>query len=354
MRRGFAILAGVALLAAGCTSSTATPSAGPSAGSTATPEPSGLWGVGGTALEVSGFAQVVREEKGFVRYAPFFPYDIEIDANDLMWAATQYGAYVWDLKTGTYAQVSPDTRAYWTVTVMPDHSVWFTGLDGGGVSRYDGENWRTFTTADGLPSDNIWEVQKIGADLWFASTGGATVYDGKTYKTYTTADGLATNNLSFILPAPDGSIWFGSGTNEEPTGLSRFDGQKWTKFTVAADGMLDETIMPLGIAADGALWFGTADNGGASRFDGTSWSHFRVSDGLAAPWAESMGVAPDGTLWFGNCTAGITRYDGRTFTAMTPGNGLFPVKNVHGFDWSSDGAMWVAASDEGLVRYIAP
>jgi ligand-binding sensor domain-containing protein len=59
------------------------------------------------------------------------------------------------------------------------------------------------------------------------------------------------------------------------------------------------------IGPNGALWFGTS--GGVSRFDGRGWTAYTTADGLTHDWVASITRAPDGALWFGTVGGGISR-----------------------------------------------
>tara|TARA_Y100000588_G_scaffold346983_1_gene395378 strand:- start:166 stop:489 length:324 start_codon:yes stop_codon:yes gene_type:complete len=53
--------------------------------------------------------------------------------------------------------------------------LWF-GTNGGGVSRYDGERFETFTYEDGLAGNQVWFILEDRAGhLWFAVRDGASV-----------------------------------------------------------------------------------------------------------------------------------------------------------------------------------
>ena len=58
--------------------------------------------------------------------------------------------------------------------------------------------------------------------LWFGTRGGVSRFDGETWTSYTTADGLVHDNVSVVEVAPDGRI----GTSNEAGGPVRlgFDG----------------------------------------------------------------------------------------------------------------------------------
>jgi ligand-binding sensor domain-containing protein len=87
------------------------------------------------------------------------------------------------------------------------------------------------------------------------------------WRTYTTADGLASDDVGVIAAGPDGSIWFGSGNFTDPTagyGMSRLkpDGT-WTIYTTA-DGLAGNSVLAMAAGPDGSMWFGT--DGGVSRY----------------------------------------------------------------------------------------
>jgi ligand-binding sensor domain-containing protein len=59
------------------------------------------------------------------------------------------------------------------------------------------------------------------------------------------------------------------------------------------------------LAGGGAVWFGTT--GGASRFDGETWTTYTTADGLAHDQVNAIAIGPDGAVWFGT-SGGVSRY----------------------------------------------
>ena len=86
--------------------------------------------------------------------------------------------------------------------------VW-AATQGGGVSRYDGAHWKTYTKKDGLPEDNIWSIATDSAgNLWCATYGaGVARFDGKTWTVYNRMDGLADNTTNGIAIDHEGRVW---------------------------------------------------------------------------------------------------------------------------------------------------
>ncbi|MFZ5862461.1 MAG: ligand-binding sensor domain-containing protein [Nitrospirota bacterium] len=109
---------------------------------------------------------------------------------------------------------------------------------------------------------------------WFGTWGGGlTRFDGKHWVTYTTQDGLAGNVVGALAFDRKGVLWIGTDA-----GVSRMDpaactavgsGRKpvcrFTKFTTF-DGLFHDAVYAVAIDAAGAKWFGTY--GGVSRYTG--------------------------------------------------------------------------------------
>jgi hypothetical protein len=59
-------------------------------------------------------------------------------------------------------------------------NLWISTL-GGGVSRYDGHTFASFTTKDGLVDNSVGAIFQDREDrLWFGTGGGVSLYDGST------------------------------------------------------------------------------------------------------------------------------------------------------------------------------
>ncbi len=89
--------------------------------------------------------------------------------------------------------------------------VW-AGTWGGGLSRFDGRRWQSYTTAEGLPGNHVFALHIDGkGQLWIGTNNGLTRWQGgKFAKAMTTADGLFANNIFAMTSMPDGSLWVGS------------------------------------------------------------------------------------------------------------------------------------------------
>jgi len=202
--------------------------------------------------------------------------------------------------------------------------LWF-GTWGGGLVRYDGDSFTTFTTQDGLGTDFVtWLQLDQAGRLWINAgapgpngTRGFTVYDGATFTHFTKEDGLPHNRVITALQDRLGRLWFSA----EGQGLSRFDGDQIVNLT-AADGLLENWLYSLLEDRRGDLWIGAQN--GLSRYDGERFTHFTKEDGQAA-LVRCMLEDREGNLWVGTgyfgSGAGVSRYDPQ-FTTFTTADGL--------------------------------
>lgn len=97
---------------------------------------------------------------------------------------------------------------------------------------------RNYTAIDGLPQSQVNAiVEDKNGYLWMATTGGGLArFDGKDFKVYTTLDGLLSNTIYDLKIDNDQNLWI-----VHPRGLSRFNGIAFKKFQ--APGQLSNLKM---------------------------------------------------------------------------------------------------------------
>jgi len=185
--------------------------------------------------------------------------------------------------------------------------VWF-GDRSGGVSRFDGKNWRMFTVEDGMAEGGITAIieDKNGC-IWFGSSlGNITCFDGTQFKSF------IIDEYQSILPRPyihdmlqdnHGTIW----TAAYEGGVARFDGNTWRVFHTA-DGLPGDNAMSLFLNKDG--YPGVITDKGVSLFNGNTWQMLTSADGLALDEVRAAIHDNNGNIWFGG-ESGVSRYSAR-------------------------------------------
>lgn len=99
-----------------------------------------------------------------------------------------------------------------SLEVDKEGTVW-AGTWGGGLSRFDGKKWVSYTTTEGLPGNHIFMLHlDAKGRLWVGTNNGLTyVQEGyKFAKALTTDDGLYANNIFAMSSNTKGDLWIGS------------------------------------------------------------------------------------------------------------------------------------------------
>ena len=95
---------------------------------------------------------------------------------------------------------------------VDDNGIVWCGTWGGGLARFDGQNWKSYTVQDGLPSNHVFMLYKdLKGNIWAGTSHGLAkiLADGK-FQVLTRREGLFADNVFSMANASDGSIWVGS------------------------------------------------------------------------------------------------------------------------------------------------
>lgn len=95
--------------------------------------------------------------------------------------------------------------------VVDDQGTVWAGTWGGGLSRFDGNNWRHYTVADGLPGNHVFMLHRDSkGTLWIGTNDGMARRDGDKFTVLTTANGLFSNTVFSMATGADDNLWVGS------------------------------------------------------------------------------------------------------------------------------------------------
>lgn len=203
-----------------------------------------------------------------------------IDSKGLMWLGTWQGVCTFD---GTHFKdfplpypeietvINPDTRDWMTaITEDAKGNIWL-GRDGYGAIRYDGTSVTTFTTKEGLNSNNVQSISEDkNGNIWIGTRvaekdlpdtsmrhgkGGLNLYNGRSFKHFPEVQGLHENDVYETYTDPENKVWVSTTHN----GVYCYTKGEFTHFPVPVSTM--RILKDL----QGNVWLGCA--GGLYRID---------------------------------------------------------------------------------------
>ena len=246
--------------------------------------------------------------------------------------------------TNLQAGLSQGTSA-WSFLETPDGDVW-VATSGAGLFRYRGDDRKTFTVSDGLPTDDLRSLCRDRAgDLWIGSTGkGVARMRGTAFSVFDTKNGLSSDVVRSVVAHPDGGIWIGTAGG----GLMRLTGNEEVEIT-RLQGLPTPQVSALHLDRDGTLWVGTWGSG-LFRVRGDRVESLSTRSGLTNDQIWSLGSDREGNVWIGTWVGGLNRLaDGRFLPLGVP-EGLSS-DNTRAVLQTRDGALWIATAGGGLNRF---
>jgi signal transduction histidine kinase/ligand-binding sensor domain-containing protein len=258
------------------------------------------------------------------------------DRDGNVWVGTRAGLVRYQpghpVETFTRADGLPDDDV---TDVFEDRegSLW-VGTHGGGLAQFTD---RTLDGQAGPPSlRNQW-ISSVGEDpagaLWVGTSLGLTRWKDGKEQTFTTADGLPSNQVLSVLPGRDGEVWVGT-----EAGLCR-----WRAGRIDVPAALASPVPSLLLEED-ALWMGTGE--GLARLHGNELERILPADGVRV--SEVRGLARDdrGRMWI-SCGGKLYTIEGGKLV-RPPASGP-QIGKVRSLFRDREGTLWMGTHD-GLVR----
>lgn len=264
---------------------------------------------------------------------------IHQDRRGFLWIGTSGGAARFDGRTFRSYSADHGLRANSISDIAEDAAGRIVmATVGGGICRLVDESFACLGMEDGLPSN---EVRAIlpgpGGELLVATERGVARLIGEQVRVVPVGPGAGHQFVTRLARDRRGRLWAGS----EAGLLTYLGGTFGPDPAAAAAGAPIRLLHPVG---DGVL-FGTPGGLFLRQADGLE----RLPIELTGDWRilTDAGTAPDGVVWI-STRAGVLRWDGETFTAITTEHGL-GYNQVNRVRLDREGSIWFG-TDLGLSR----
>ena len=201
------------------------------------------------------------------------PGPVFVDSRSNVWTGTSgEGLFLFNSQAGNFSpvvQASPLGSQVYSLFQSRNRDLWAGGS--GTLAQYDGQNWRVFSTVDGLPPGAVRAIAEDNKGLlWIgtAKNGLYTVQAGKISSTNSPVKDIAS-----LLIDRDGVLWVGTIAH----GLAEFQNGTWKTFT-EKDGLVNDVGYLLEDES-GNLWLGSYE--GLMRVSKKSLAEFDVNQSVS-------------------------------------------------------------------------
>lgn len=214
--------------------------------------------------------------------------------------------------------------------------IWM-GTRGGGLSRFDGQDFYTFTTQNGLNNNYIGAIcEDKNGNIWIGTDNGISCFNGQHFKNYT----LDEAPVHAMIQDQDSTFWL--GTNE---GIMQFDGKDFHHFSKKNKLPLVRTWAAY-IDSHQNIWM--AGENGAIKIKGADFEHFTRKKGLNVNDVRDFVEDKNGHIWMGTYSGGVNIYDGKNFKRLMIRDGLGSNLVLDMFKDKED-KIWVGTQNGGVA-----
>ncbi len=170
------------------------------------------------------------------------------------------------------------------------------------IAVYD--QWTSYTTADGLPSNKVFTVRVVDGRVWIGTDKGAAYLEDGRWHHVGVADGLAHPVVLAVEGDPEtGDVWIGT-----LGGLNRWSVGRMETFNQFNSGLVNDVVYGVTVE-NGRVWVATA--AGIARLDSRTgtWSIFNEQNApMHEPWTYGVHTA-DGLVYIAAWGGGVLEYD---------------------------------------------
>ncbi len=257
------------------------------------------------------------------------------DKQGTLWFGAENGLITYKNKSFTPKAIPfTDTTSVWLDKVYPiinpnavhalledaSGAIWI-GTGGAGAYRYQNKKFTSYLTNIGnIFEDNLHHnwitsiIQDSKQNIWFSSMsrGGLSKYNGKNFKQYLPKDGLFTDMVRTIYEDSKSALWLGYKATHDG-GLTKYANDKFVNF-YEKDGMPIHSVRTIFEDSKSILWLG-GDLNYLTTYNGTDFTIFKDENGNT--YEDIFTIIEDNQnhIWFGG-KDGLWKYNGSITTKM--------------------------------------
>jgi ligand-binding sensor domain-containing protein/two-component sensor histidine kinase len=201
-------------------------------------------------------------------------------------------------------------------------------------------NFHNYSVADGLAQSQVYAMcEDSRGYLWLGTQGGGlSRFDGQQFKNFTEDDSLVNNFVNCITNDLNGNLWI--GTSE---GVCSYDGTDFKKLSYKGD---NSPVNAIHFSKDGKLWIATQNAGLFIFKDRKLESHFNIDNGFISNRILCFYEDNDNSMWIGT-DRGLVNIKGKEQTVLGKKEGI-RILEIRGITRNGNGDLWIATFGGGL------
>ena len=229
-------------------------------------------------------------------------------------------------------------------TILQDKRgfLWF-GTYGGGLCRFDGVNFKTYTEKDSLIDNKIYKLlEDSKGNIWVGSRKGLTVYDGIKFKEIKFTFQEKSVQVRDILEDENGAIWVAT----YGVGLLKIKNGDIVRYTTY-DGLRSNYIYDIERVDKGELLIGTRE--GISYFDGKRFTRYDSQNEHLHNNIRDIIKRNNGDIWYGAFGGGVCNISDGEHNCIKL-NELHNQNVMSILETQNGEVVWVATFGEGIYK----
>jgi streptogramin lyase len=174
-------------------------------------------------------------------------------------------------------------------------------------------------------------------NTWITSKSGLYKYDGTNWQRFTPENSPLRNyQINDLAIDKDDNLWGAAGgaggrEEDETNGcLFKYDGTDWTIYTGKNSGLPSGFVASIAFDSKNNLWINCRESGaigreqgyGLTKFDGVAWTTYNINNsGLSSNSILDIVCDKEDNVWMATYgRVGITKYDGTSWQSYNVGN----------------------------------
>ena len=298
----------------------------------------------------SGWVTFNKDSMGIVRD---WVHDAVQGADGTMWFATQMGVTHYDGSDWTIYSPATDTAlvSYDMMGIDVDSkgNIWAVSRDDGygrgGLFKFDGNNWKSFTLQNSAIPDYYYYDIKVDHNdiIWLASNDhGLIKYDGTQFTMYNnTTSNIGDIRVKHLFVDASNNIWASLDKYIAYGGISKFDGSNFTNYNSVSANFPGDNGSCVCTTTDGHLFAGVELKGLYERSSAV-WVKKDLSNcGMPSNLINTVFVDSHDNKWFGTNDSGLVKFGWRGWKRYSMANSKLPDNSVLSINEDSHGNIWV-------------